>query len=99
MPAWLNGWTACRGEQGRACASDSFPASRTELKGFGSGGTVAAGADGVDGCALAPRFTGKDVLRETQLRHLAVAPDGSTAVYARRTIEKGETASASGASR
>ncbi len=39
---------------------------------------------------MAPRFTGKDVLRETQLRHLAVAPDGSTAVYARRTIEKGE---------
>ena len=46
-PAWLNGSTVCVGGQGRAGASDSFPASRTELKGFGSLGTVAAPADGV----------------------------------------------------
>jgi len=36
------------------------------------------------------RFTAKDILRETQARQVAVAPDGSSAVYARRTIEKGE---------
>ena len=39
---------------------------------------------------MAQRFTAKDILRETQARQLAVAPDGSSAVYARRTIEKGE---------
>jgi dipeptidyl aminopeptidase/acylaminoacyl peptidase len=39
---------------------------------------------------VAQRFTAKDILRETQARQLAVAPDGSSAVYARRTIEKGE---------
>jgi len=39
---------------------------------------------------MARRFTGKDVLRETRISQLAVAPDGSTAVYARRTIESGE---------
>src|SRR6266540_1149716 len=39
---------------------------------------------------MARRFTGKDVLRETRISQLAVAPDGSTAVYARRTIEGGE---------
>ena len=36
------------------------------------------------------RFTGKDVLRETLVTQLAVAPDGSSAVYARRTIEGGK---------
>ena len=37
---------------------------------------------------MAPRrFSPKDVLRETMLTHLAVAPDGSTAVYGRRTID------------
>jgi dipeptidyl aminopeptidase/acylaminoacyl peptidase len=35
------------------------------------------------------RFSPKDVLRETFLTHLAVAPDGSSAVYGRRTIEDG----------
>ncbi len=39
---------------------------------------------------MARRFTGKDVLRETLITELAVAPDGSHAVYARRTIEGGE---------
>ena len=38
---------------------------------------------------VAQRFTGKDVLRETLVTHLAVAPDGSSAVYGRRTIEGG----------
>jgi dipeptidyl aminopeptidase/acylaminoacyl peptidase len=38
---------------------------------------------------MAQRFTGKDVLRETLVMQLAVAPDGSSAVYARRTIEGG----------
>jgi acylaminoacyl-peptidase len=38
----------------------------------------------------ARRFSPKDVLRETLLTHLAVAPDGSSAVYARRTIEGNE---------
>src|SRR6266508_2752238 len=44
----------------------------------------------VHDCRMARRFTGKDVLRETRISQLAVAPDGSTAVYARRTIEGGE---------
>jgi dipeptidyl aminopeptidase/acylaminoacyl peptidase len=35
------------------------------------------------------RFTPKDVLRETFLTQLAVAPDGSSVVYGRRTIEDG----------
>ncbi len=39
---------------------------------------------------MARRFTGRDVLRETRISQLAVAPDGSAAVYARRTIEGGE---------
>ncbi len=39
---------------------------------------------------MADRFTGKDILRETRISQLAVAPDGSAAVYARRTIESGE---------
>src|SRR2546423_200573 len=40
---------------------------------------------------MAPkRFTGKDILRETRVSQLALAPDGSAAVYARRTIEGGE---------
>ncbi|MEK6274046.1 MAG: S9 family peptidase [Actinomycetota bacterium] len=39
---------------------------------------------------MAPRFTAKDVLRETLVTQLAVAPDGSSAVYARRTIEGGK---------
>jgi dipeptidyl aminopeptidase/acylaminoacyl peptidase len=39
---------------------------------------------------MARRFTGKDVLRETLVTQLAVAPDGSSAVYARRTIESGK---------
>jgi dipeptidyl aminopeptidase/acylaminoacyl peptidase len=38
----------------------------------------------------ARRFTPKDVLRETLISHLAVAPDGSSAVYGRRTIEGNE---------
>ena len=33
------------------------------------------------------RFVPKDVLREAFLTHLAVAPDGSSTVYGRRTIE------------
>jgi dipeptidyl aminopeptidase/acylaminoacyl peptidase len=36
------------------------------------------------------RFTPKDVLRETLITNLAVAPDGSSAVYGRRTIEGNE---------
>jgi dipeptidyl aminopeptidase/acylaminoacyl peptidase len=39
---------------------------------------------------VAPRFSGTDVLRETLVTQLAVAPDGSSAVYARRTIERGK---------
>ena len=40
---------------------------------------------------MAPRrFVPKDVLRETFLTQLAVAPDGSSAVYGRRTIEGGQ---------
>ena len=40
---------------------------------------------------MAPRrFTPKDVRRETMITQLAVAPDGSTAVYGRRTIEGNE---------
>src|SRR5580765_3677207 len=40
---------------------------------------------------MAPRrFAPKDVLRETFLTQLAVAPDGSSVVYGRRTIEGGE---------
>jgi dipeptidyl aminopeptidase/acylaminoacyl peptidase len=39
---------------------------------------------------MARRFTGKDVLRETRISQLAVAPDGSAAVYSRRTIEGGK---------
>jgi dipeptidyl aminopeptidase/acylaminoacyl peptidase len=39
---------------------------------------------------VARRFTARDVLRETRISQLAVAPDGSAAVYARRTIEGGE---------
>jgi acylaminoacyl-peptidase len=38
----------------------------------------------------ARRFAPKDVLRETLLTQLAVAPDGSSAVYGRRTIEGNE---------
>jgi dipeptidyl aminopeptidase/acylaminoacyl peptidase len=38
---------------------------------------------------MARRFLPGDLLRETQVRHLALAPDGSSAVYARRTIEGG----------
>ncbi len=66
----------------------------TELKGFGSSRTVAVRADGGallgDDPDVAPRFTPKDLLRETLITQLAVAPDGSSAVYARRTIESGE---------
>jgi acylaminoacyl-peptidase len=36
------------------------------------------------------RFTARDILRETKVTQLALAPDGSQAVYARRTIEGGE---------
>jgi dipeptidyl aminopeptidase/acylaminoacyl peptidase len=36
-----------------------------------------------------PRFTPKDLLRETFLTQLDVAPDGSSVVYGRRTIEDG----------
>ena len=36
------------------------------------------------------RFAPKDVLRETFLTQIAVAPDGSSVVYGRRTIEGGE---------
>src|SRR6058998_3130388 len=36
------------------------------------------------------RFTPRDLLRETRISQLALAPDGSAAVYARRTIEGGE---------
>jgi dipeptidyl aminopeptidase/acylaminoacyl peptidase len=40
---------------------------------------------------VAPRrFQPKDVLRETFLTHLAVAPDGSSVVYGRRTIDDGQ---------
>ena len=35
------------------------------------------------------RFAPKDLLRETFLTHLAVAPDGSSVVYGRRTMEEG----------
>jgi dipeptidyl aminopeptidase/acylaminoacyl peptidase len=38
----------------------------------------------------ARRFTPKDVLREALVTHLAVAPDGSSAVFGRRTIEGNE---------
>ena len=55
----------------------------TELKGFGSSGTVAGSARTESMIApMAPRrFTPKDVLRETFLTQLAVAPDGSSVVY------------------
>jgi hypothetical protein len=43
------------------------------------------------------RFSPKDVLRETFLTQLAVAPDGSSVVYGRRTIEDGRTRRGSGA--
>jgi dipeptidyl aminopeptidase/acylaminoacyl peptidase len=36
------------------------------------------------------RFTPKDVLREAKITQIAVAPDGSAAVYGRRTIERNE---------
>ena len=36
------------------------------------------------------RFQPKDVLRETMITNLAVAPDGSSAIYGRRTIEGNE---------
>src|SRR5439155_11471287 len=36
------------------------------------------------------RFTPRDLRRETRISQLALAPDGSAAVYARRTIEGGE---------
>jgi len=63
----------------------------TELKGFGSRRTVAPSPDGVHDCPMANRrFAPKDVLRETFLTQLAVAPDGSSVVYGRRTIEGGE---------
>jgi dipeptidyl aminopeptidase/acylaminoacyl peptidase len=40
---------------------------------------------------MAPRrFTPKDVLRETMITNLDVSPDGSAAVYGRRTIEGNE---------
>jgi dipeptidyl aminopeptidase/acylaminoacyl peptidase len=39
---------------------------------------------------VAKRFTAKDLLRETRISQLALSPDGSSAVYARRTIEGGE---------
>jgi dipeptidyl aminopeptidase/acylaminoacyl peptidase len=39
---------------------------------------------------MARRFTPADLLRETLVKELAVAPDGSSVVYARRTIESGE---------
>ena len=62
----------------------------TELKGFGSRRTVAGSPDGVHDCSMAlRRFSPKDVLRETFLTQLAVAPDGSSVVYGRRTIEDG----------
>ena len=62
----------------------------TELKGFGSRRTVAGSPDGVHDCSMAlRRFAPKDVLRETFLTQLAVAPDGSSVVYGRRTIEDG----------
>jgi dipeptidyl aminopeptidase/acylaminoacyl peptidase len=40
--------------------------------------------------SMARRFAGSDVLRETMLTQLAVAPDGSSVAYGRRTIEGGE---------
>ena len=39
---------------------------------------------------MARRFTPADLLRETLVKELAVAPDGSSVVYARRTIESGQ---------
>ncbi|MEP6909959.1 MAG: S9 family peptidase [Actinomycetota bacterium] len=39
---------------------------------------------------MAARFTARDILRETLVTQLALAPDGSAAVYARRTIEGGK---------
>ena len=54
---------------------------RTELKGFGSGGTwrLARTESMVPECAPR-RFTGSDLLREALLRHPALAPGGSAAV-------------------
>jgi hypothetical protein len=43
------------------------------------------------------RFSPKDVLRETFLTQVAVAPDGLVVVYGRRTIEDGRTRRGSGA--
>ena len=61
----------------------------TELKGFGSRRTVAGSPDGVHDCSMAlRRFSPKDVLRETFLTQLAVAPDGSS-VGLRATHDRG----------
>src|SRR5919206_114137 len=37
-----------------------------------------------------PRFRPRDLLRQVQMQELAVAPDGESVVYARRTVEDGE---------
>jgi dipeptidyl aminopeptidase/acylaminoacyl peptidase len=73
----------------------------TELKGFGSRGTLAVAPDGgqdpsrrlwCDAAvppALRP-FRPADVRRQVLLQHVAVSPDGTWAAYSRRTVEKGE---------
>ncbi|MDQ3216305.1 MAG: hypothetical protein M3Q18_00335 [Actinomycetota bacterium] len=34
-----------------------------------------------------PRFQPRDLLKQVMIQHLALAPDGSSIVYSRRTIE------------
>src|SRR5438128_10208959 len=38
----------------------------------------------------APAFRARDLLRQVQMQELAVAPDGESVIYTRRTIEGGE---------
>src|SRR6266511_3199508 len=100
-----------RVDRGRRVHRTPFRPHWTELKGFGSSGTVAVRADGdqralparrrswCDALMARRRFTAADVLKETGFGQLAVAPDGSAAVYARRTIEAASTGHGSGACR
>ena len=62
----------------------------TELKGFGSTGTVAGVPDGVHDCDVSPAlrpFRPRDLRRQVLLQQASVSPDGEWVAYSRRTIE------------
>jgi dipeptidyl aminopeptidase/acylaminoacyl peptidase len=47
-------------------------------------------SDGQNANGEQTRFQPEDILRQTQIQHLAVAPDGAAVVYSRRVIEDGK---------